>query len=298
MTTEKILQPGKRTSLMIRIAAQYLFDMIGIYKLEYLTYHYLKVYRKRKDIYKQPNKCLLSVIIVTHNSAHCLDKALWLFENNKLNKEVEIIIIDNNSGDRSYLKKYEKRKNYQVVYNKKNFMFTLAVNQGISIANGGYVLLLNPDVSWEQKLKGDPINKMIEVIEFDEKIGIVGLLQKQLKSNKASSYEGFIHNRISRKPISTKDVFVRWRKLYKSTHPNNEEVSLKHNQNKPTMWVRGSIFIIKRDLINDIGFLPYNKTCKHYFSEIIYCQIARYNGWKVLAVGQSYAYHDCGRSGE
>ena len=282
------------------IHVQYLLDKIRPYNLKYLIYHYSNIYKKRKKFYKPVNKNLLSIIIVTHNSGHCLNKALWLFEKNRIDKDIEIIIIDNNSKDKSYLKKYERKNNYKIVYNNENLMFTRAVNQGMKIANGGYVLLLNPDVSWDKNLKDKPVTDMINVLDEDKKNGIVGLLQKYPDSNKISFYEGHFFNVITKKLIAPKNVFIKWR-AYISTMDflnKGKEVVGKHKKTKKTLWVMGSVFLIKRDLINRIGFLPYNRTCTHVLSDIIYCQIAIKNGWYVLTVGDSYAYHDFGKSCE
>lgn len=88
---------------------------------------------------------VLSLIIVTHNSGryilNCL-KTIYSF-NNKF--PMEIIIIDNNSEDDTIeiLKKLDT--NCKIIRNIKNFGFAKACNQGIKIANGNYVFLLNPD---------------------------------------------------------------------------------------------------------------------------------------------------------
>jgi len=193
--------------------------------------------------------------------------------------------------DKEYLRKYEEKNNYRVVYNKKNLMFTRAVNQGIKIADGGYILLLNPDVLWNKNLKSEPIIKMLTVIESDKRVGIVGIVEKEFNSEEITFCGGCIINRITGRHTGAGEVFVKWREeVYSYDMLENKD---KHEGNGRSLWAHGAIFMIKRELINQIGFLPYNKTCVHCFSEIIYCQIATYNRWKVMIVKDSYAYHGC-----
>lgn len=77
----------------------------------------------------------------------------------------EVIIIDNASNDGSYewVKEYKK-----VIYKelKRNYGFSHAVNEGIKMAQGEYVLLLNNDT----KLLPNFLKEVLQVIEKDDKI--------------------------------------------------------------------------------------------------------------------------------
>jgi len=106
---------------------------------------------------------LLSIIIVSYNTSQitidCLksifsDKGLT-FNLDKIDNvqltPTEIIIIDNNSHDDSVSKIEEliktnpKAKNIKLIKNKDNSGFGKANNQGLKIAKGNYILLLNSD---------------------------------------------------------------------------------------------------------------------------------------------------------
>lgn len=80
-------------------------------------------------------------------------------------KEYELIIIDNASNDGSY-KWVEKYRN--IIYKRldKNYGFSRAVNEGIKLAKGEYVLLLNNDTELGEGF----LEEMICVIEKDPKI--------------------------------------------------------------------------------------------------------------------------------
>lgn len=92
-----------------------------------------------------PNKDLVSVTIVTYNSGRfirrCLDSVLQQRYPLK-----EVIVIDNAStdGTTDILEHFEGR--CRIVLNDKNIGFAAAQNQAIGLAEGDWILTLNPDV--------------------------------------------------------------------------------------------------------------------------------------------------------
>ena len=113
-------------------------------------------------------KPLLSIIIVNFNTKDLLKKCL---ESIKLSFNYEIIVVDNDSTDGSVQAINSlKFKNLKIIVNKNNLGFAKAVNQGIKIARGEKILLLNSDIV----AKPDSINKLFEFAENHPQIGIVG----------------------------------------------------------------------------------------------------------------------------
>lgn len=102
------------------------------------------------------NKPLLSIIIVNYNTAQitidCLksvfaDKGLE-FDLNRVSQNekipTEIIVVDNHSPDDSVVR-LKKIKNITLITNQDNLGFGKGNNQGLKIAQGNYILLLNTD---------------------------------------------------------------------------------------------------------------------------------------------------------
>jgi len=93
-------------------------------------------------------KPILSIIIVSYNTADITIDCLRSILTDKGLKSIpyEIIIVDNDSKDNS-LEKIKKLKlpNLTLIANKENSGFGRANNQGIKIAQGNYILLLNSD---------------------------------------------------------------------------------------------------------------------------------------------------------
>lgn len=120
----------------------------------------------------------VSVVIVSYNCLPfltlCIDSLLW-YEDNR----VEIIVVDNNSNDNTaeYLNKnYPKVK---TIANKDNKGFGAACNQGISIANGDYLLMLNPDTIVSETL----IDDILFFMENHKNCGGMGVYMADGKGN-------------------------------------------------------------------------------------------------------------------
>ncbi len=101
----------------------------------------------------------LSVIIPSYNTKsitkRCLDALLVALKADRL--QAEIIVIDNASSDQSpkMLKQYQTRYNQgmiqvKTIFNRQNLGYPKANNQGIKIARGNYILLLNSDAIIEE----------------------------------------------------------------------------------------------------------------------------------------------------
>ena len=111
---------------------------------------------------------LTSIIIVTHNQCSYTQACL---ESVRLRTDVpyELIVVDNGSTDEtvSFLQSSQVE---HLILNETNRGFPAAVNQGMAIARGEQVLLLNNDTivttGW--------LSRMLDVLAFDPRIGLVG----------------------------------------------------------------------------------------------------------------------------
>lgn len=87
----------------------------------------------------------LSIIIVNYNVKHFLDQCLKSVYRACENISHEIIVVDNVSVDGSQKFIKQHHPNVLFIENNKNVGFSIANNQAIKIAQGEYILLLNPD---------------------------------------------------------------------------------------------------------------------------------------------------------
>lgn len=111
---------------------------------------------------------LTSIIILTRNGLRFTRECiLSIFQYTKGN--FELILIDNGSTDGT-LKFIKSLSKARVIVNKQNKGFSGGCNQGLSIAKGENIVLLNNDVVVTEGW----LNRLLWWLDYDDTIGIVG----------------------------------------------------------------------------------------------------------------------------
>ncbi len=112
----------------------------------------------------------ISVVIVNYNVRFFLEQCILSIQAASKNLKVEIIVVDNNSKDDSCLFLQSNYPEVLLIANKNNVGFSKANNQGVEIANGEFVFILNPDTI----LAEDTLEKLIHFAKNTNNIGIIG----------------------------------------------------------------------------------------------------------------------------
>ncbi|WNJ15974.1 glycosyltransferase family 2 protein [Pontibacter sp. G13] len=114
----------------------------------------------------------LSIIIVNYNVKHFLEQCLLSVKAACEGIQAEVIVVDNNSVDGSQQMLKDKfSEDIILIENTDNPGFSKANNQGIQIAKGRYVLLLNPDTVVEEHT----FKKCIDFMDARPKAGALGV---------------------------------------------------------------------------------------------------------------------------
>jgi hypothetical protein len=111
----------------------------------------------------------LSIIIVNYNSKLQILPCLKSISDIVQKKECEVFVVDNDSTDNSVSAIREFAPWVKIIENKENLGFAKANNQAIRLAQGKYVLLLNPDT----EIINSAIEKTIKFIENEPKVDAV-----------------------------------------------------------------------------------------------------------------------------
>ena len=120
---------------------------------------------------KKINKIKLSIIIVNYNVKFFLEQCLKSVQIAIKNINCEIIVVDNNSVDKSN-EMIEKLFPWVIlIKNDINLGYSKANNQGIKISNGEYILLLNPDTL----INHDTLTKSLSFISKIKNSGGLGV---------------------------------------------------------------------------------------------------------------------------
>ncbi len=211
-----------------------------------------------------------SIIIPVFNSLFYLRKLLSSILNSKFSL-LEVIIIDNgsNDGTEDFIK-----KNYPFfLYRKlsRNFGFPKAVNEGVKLSKGKYILVMNADIIIEKKFFSN----------FYRRIN---------KSPDIGMWQPLILYPEGRK-IYSKGLYIsRARRFY-----NIGEGKIYNGEKKEEeiFGPSGCCAIYKRELMEDI------KIKNEYFDEDFFFLLedfdlawrARRKGWKTIYYPGAVAYH-------
>jgi GT2 family glycosyltransferase/glycosyltransferase involved in cell wall biosynthesis len=155
------------------VASQYSSELMRK-RLGYI-FNYNKKTLKSYQAKQYPEPPIISIILIAYNQFNYTLKCLKSIKEN-VKVSHEIILIDNASSDETKTA-FKNEINYVRYFrNQTNLGFPTAVNQGITQAIGKYILILNNDTILTENL----IERMIEVAESDEKIGLVGPLSNEV----------------------------------------------------------------------------------------------------------------------
>ncbi|WP_423792389.1 glycosyltransferase family 2 protein [Methanocaldococcus indicus] len=216
---------------------------------------------------------LVSIIIVTHNR---LDKLKILLESLVSDNypKKEIIVVDNASTDNTpdIIKKYcEKFPYIFYVKNDKNYFPAKGRNIGAKYAKGKYLFFIDDDGAVDK----DTINKLVEVLESDEKVGLVAPVILYWNSDIIWCAGGY------------NDLFT---SLTKYLHRNKKLSEVNLPKQPYEIDHMPHTFMVRKECFDKLGGF-YEKYKIMYEESELAIRIKKL-GYKVLAVPSAIAYHN------
>ena len=112
----------------------------------------------------------LSVIILNYNVRFFLEQCIFSVQKAIKNIEAEIIIVDNHSHDGSCEMVKTRFPQIKILENKENLGFPKGNNIGVSVAQGAYICILNPDTVVGE----DTFEKILSFAQKQSDLGIIG----------------------------------------------------------------------------------------------------------------------------
>lgn len=230
----------------------------------------------------------ISFCIVNLNARDVLFNCLKSIPDSLNDQSFEVIIIDNNSSDNSQLMVKTFYKDYQIIQNRRNEGYTRALNKGLIKAKGDYLVVLNPDTILQKK----SITKLVNALKNNKNIGVVG--------PKVINEDGTFQKSCRRglaKPQAVFSYFLGLSKLF----PHNKMFTgyqlthLDENEENEVYGVSGSCMVIKRMVIEDIGY--FDERYFAYQEDSDYCLMAINKGWKILYLPSAQIIHKGGIGG-
>lgn len=218
-----------------------------------------------------------SVIIVSYNVSEllrsCLNAVLAQGE------PVEIIVIDNASTDNSVNMLRQEFPMVRLIINEKNLGFSAANNQGMKLATGKFIFLLNPDTG----LKPDAIKILRDYFQDNSDKIVVG--PKLLNADGTLQISAW---RLPRAFAMIAEAFFLHRLLRVSSYSLNRfETSF-----YPGM-LSGAALFFSRELFESIGGLDPNL---FWMEDADFCKRVWKNGGKVVYLPKAEVIHYSGQS--
>ncbi len=217
------------------------------------------------------NKPLLSIIIVSYNTADITIDCLKSIIKDKGLKEIpyEIIIIDNNSKDdslekinkfnnslknakQSEVRPWRKNWNLKIISNDYNAGFGKANNQGVKIAQGNYILFLNSDTI----ILHSAISQSLDWLSSHPESAIC-TAQLLNKDGTIQASGGFFPNlaNVFTWCLSLDDLPL-VNRLVKPLHPHTPNFYTKdkfYTQDHVQDWVTGAFMLTRKPLLDKTG---------------------------------------------
>ena len=222
----------------------------------------------------------LTIIIVNYNTANLVLDAVASIKKTTGNlgdPKTEIILVDNGSKDVSKLLKLSG-KNIKLLKNDENLGFSKGNNQGIKIARGEYILLLNSDTI----VKEGAINKILFYAKSSKNVGVVGA---RLLNN-----DGSIQESAMRFPTIFKTMAESWfgKKLLKYIPKGGSPVKVEA--------VVGAAFLITPEALKKVGML--DERYFFYYEDLDYCRRIKKAGLEVHYLPDAEIVHLHGVAGK
>jgi GT2 family glycosyltransferase len=230
----------------------------------------------------------LSICIVTLWARNFLKDCLRSIVESGFHQELEIIVVDQNSGDGTVEMLREEFPYVRLIQTCGNEGFTRPMNLALRAAQGAYVAQLNPDTL----IHPGALDQLCGFLETHPEVGIVG--------PKVLNPDGSLQapcRRGDARPWAVISYFSGLSKLFpENAFFNGYLLShLDEDQAYPVDGVSGSCMVIRREVIDKIGHL--DELFFAYQEDADYCLRTRSAGWRVYYYPEAKITHYGGQGG-
>ncbi len=213
----------------------------------------------------------VSIVILTYKEAPAVLTACLAAVQASTGVDREVIVIDNaaNAATEKLVKEYLTDVTYKS--NEENRGFAAAVNQGMKLAKGRYVLLLNPDTV----IPADAIEKMVQHMDRDAEVGIGSCIIRYPNGELQDSIRRF-PKMIDQLLIMLKvPHFIR--RVRSIDDYMMRDVDALKTQDVDS--IMGAFMMIRKEVIDKIGL--FDERYFIWFEEVDYCKMAHDAGFKI-----------------
>ena len=228
----------------------------------------------------------VSIIVVNWNTKSLLRDCLASVYEHSRGVDFEIIVVDNASTDGSKEMIKNDFPKVVLIENIKNRGFAAANNQGIDIAKGRYLLLLNSDTI----VLDNCIANIVSFADTQPRAGVIGC--RVLNSDLTLQPTCFMFPSVLNLFLSSSYLY----KLFPTNRFFGRERMTWWNANdvREVDIIKGCFMLIRREAIEQVGRMDENFFM--YAEETDWCYRFKKRGWKVMFAPVGEIIHYGGQS--
>ncbi len=230
----------------------------------------------------------ISVVIISFNGLDFIEDCVSSVIDSLKGITYEVIVIDNASSDGTVQILQSQFPGVRLIQNEINYGFARAVNQGLAIAGGEYILILNQDT----RIVDQAIVKLAERMRQDDTIGtigpkFIGFDGKLQKCGRAfPEYRDLLWEFTGLSRLFPKSrVFSRW-KMGWFDHLTEMEID------QPM----GAALMVSRQAVKKVG--DFDEGFGMFFNDVDFCRRIMENGYRKLYYPDAVIMHYVGGSTE
>jgi GT2 family glycosyltransferase len=213
---------------------------------------------------------LVSIVILNYNKT-LLTRELLISLRRITYPEVEIILVDNASNDRSFLQLRDEFPEINIICSKENRGYAGGNNLGIQAASGSLILLLNNDTEVSRGF----LEPMVDIFLSNSRAGMVSPKILYYGRGETIQYAG-------------SDGINPWTGRGRKTG-HRETDNGQYNYVKSTSLVHGACLLVSAKLIKEVGML--DESYFIYYEEHDWAERAKHKGYELFYAGCAKIYH-------
>ena len=212
----------------------------------------------------------LSIITVPWNVKDLVRDNFNSIYNNTTGIDFEVIAIDNQSKDGTVEMLRKEFPQVNVIANNYNAGFSKANNQGIKIAKGDFVLLLNPDM----RVNKGTLEGMVKWMKEHPEAGVAGC--------KLVSQTGETLPHVRRYPTIWDQLVIMLKLVHLFPGLLNKYLykDFDYETESEVDSIRGSFFMIRREVLDKLKGL--DERYFIWFEEVDFCRQTTNAGYKIM----------------
>jgi len=234
-----------------------------------------------------PGAIDVSILIVNYNTCDLLRQCLRSIFMEDQGLELEVLVVDNGSTDRSGEMVTREFPEARLIRNSRNLGFSVANNTAMREARGRFLLLLNSDTI---VLPGT-LRRIVDYLEQNPEVGVAGC-----RLVRPSGEIDYACRRSFPTPLVSLTRFVRLNRLF----PRSRlfaRYNLTYLEERGTYEVDsvvGAFMLLRREVVDEVGGL--DEDYFMYGEDIDWCFRIKRANWKVAYVGDTDIIHYKGAS--